>query len=95
MVKHMTQHEKIMDYLNRRTKDGKHYILTPMKAFSKLNITKLSTRIGELIVLGAQIYKIPVCKRRRDGTVVRYMSYTLDKPEDDNGGIHKDTPKTA
>lgn len=95
MTEHMTQHEKIMDFLNHRTNDGKHYVLTPMKAFSKLNITKLSTRIGELIESGAHIYKIPVCKRKKDGTVVRYMSYTLDKPEDDDGGIHKDIPKTA
>jgi len=56
-----------------------------MKAFSKLNITKVSTRVGELIALGHRIYKIPVYKRKKDGTVVRYMSYTLDKPEADNG----------
>lgn len=95
MTEHMTQHERIMRFLNRRTKDGKHYVLTPMKAFQKLNITKLSTRIGELIVLGARIYKIPVCKKKKDGTVVRYMSYTLDKPEDNDGGIHKDLSQTA
>lgn len=81
----MTQHEKILDYLNRCTRDGKHFILTPMKAFSKLNITKVSTRVGELIALGHQIYKIPVCKKKKDGTLVRYMSYTLDKPEVDDG----------
>lgn len=95
MTGRMTQHDRIMDFLNRKTKDGKHYVLTPMKAFSKLNITKASTRVGELIAMGHQIYKIPVCKRKKDGTVVRYMSYTLDKPEDDDGGIHKDIPKTA
>ena len=81
----MTQHERIMNFLHCRTNDGRHYTLTPMKAFTKLNITKLSTRIGELIERGEHIYKIPVTKKKKDGTVVRYMSYTLDKPEEEDG----------
>lgn len=91
MVNHMTQHEKIMDYLNRRSRRGMHYVLTPMKAFQKLGITKLSTRIGELIERGNTIYKIPVCKRRKDGTTIRYMSYTLDAPEGENVRIYQDS----
>ena len=91
----MTQHEKILDYLNRRTWSGKHYVLTPMKAFQRLNITKLSTRVGELISLGHKIYKIPVRKKKKDGTIVRYTSYTLDMPEGNDGGIHKDTSEVA
>ena len=85
MIGHRTQHDKIIGFLNRKTNDGKHFVLTPMKAFQKLEITKLATRVGELIAMGYQIYKIPVCKKKKDGTIVRYMSYTLDKPEDCNG----------
>ena len=91
----MTQHEKIMDFLHRRTNDGRHFVLTPMKAFLKLNITKLSTRIGELNAHGEHIYKLPVCKKKKDGTVVRYMSYTLDKPEEEDGGIHQNSSEVA
>ena len=91
----MTQHEKIMDFLHRRTNDGRHFVLTPMKAFLKLNITKLSTRIGELNAHGELVDVLPACKKKKDGTVVRYMSYTLDKPEEEDGGIHQNSSEVA
>ena len=47
----MTQHEAIIDYLQ------KNKSISPYEAFAYLGITKLSTRIGELIKAGYSIDK--------------------------------------
>ena len=47
----MTQHEAILRYMQ------KYGAITPMDAWNELHITKLSTRIGELIEDGYRIKK--------------------------------------
>ena len=51
----LNQHDRIIWWLRQKTKDGKPFRLSPMKAFTKLGITKLSTRIGELRRAGYDI----------------------------------------
>ena len=46
------QHERILQYMDV------HGSITPMEAFSELGITKLSTRIGEMIASGISISSI-------------------------------------
>lgn len=65
----MTQHKAIMDYIE------KHGSITPMQAFSDLGITKLATRVSELIQSGQQIKKVPMTVKSRYGGTVRYMRY--------------------
>lgn len=67
----MTQHERIIDYM--RVYGG----ITPMEAFTCLGITKLSTRIGELIRDGVAIEKEKVTGKNRFGEKCSYMLYTL------------------
>lgn len=49
--------------------------ITPMDAWNLLFITKLATRIGEMIRDGYPIEKVPEVLRHEDGTTVRYMRY--------------------
>ena len=65
----MNQHKAILDYLEA------HGSITPMEAFSNLGITKLSTRISEMISLGYNFRKIPTEGKNRYGEPVRYMRY--------------------
>lgn len=65
-----SQHKRIADYLDRHPEG-----ITPMEAFSKLYITKLSTRIGEMVMDGYKIRKVMEYKMSNDGTVVHYMRY--------------------
>ena len=65
------QHEKIRNYM--RT----HESITPMDAWNHLHITKLSTRIGEMIRNGEKIDKEMVCKKTESGETVKYMKYRL------------------
>lgn len=65
----MNQHKAILDYLEA------HGSITPMEAFSNLGITKLSTRISEMIRRGHKFRKIPTEGKNRDGEPVRYMRY--------------------
>ena len=67
----MTQHEKIWDYLL------KYRHITPMEAFVKLHIIKLSTRIGEMIKLGYPIEKRPVRYKDHSGVTVSYTEYFI------------------
>lgn len=67
----MTQHERIIDYMERFGS------ITPMDAFVDLGITKLSTRIGELIHDGHDIDKEKVTARNRFGEKCSFMRYTL------------------
>ena len=66
----MTQHSKSLNYLFRHPEG-----ITPFEAFIELRITKLSTRIGELISMGYEIEKIPESRKNADGETVRYMRY--------------------
>lgn len=65
----MNQHKAILDYLEV------HGSITPMEAFSNLGITKLSTRISEMIRRGYKFRKVPVEGKNRYGEPVRFMKY--------------------
>lgn len=65
-----TQHLKIWRYIDTH-KAG----ITPMDAFVDLNITKLATRISEMIRLGYPIEKIPETRVNAAGETVRYTRY--------------------
>jgi len=63
-----TQHKQIREYL------WKHGTMTPMDAWDALNITKLSTRIGEMERAG-MIRTDHVMETSANGK--RYMRYNL------------------
>ena len=65
----MTQHERILDFIDR------HGSITPMDAFLDLGITKLATRVSELIRGGVRIEKTQKSGKNRFGEPVRYMEY--------------------
>ena len=65
-----TQHSKILYYLDFHPEG-----ITPFEAFVELRITKLSTRMSELIRDGYPIEKIPECKKNEAGETIRYMRY--------------------
>ena len=71
----MTQHELIRKYI---LDFGS---ITPMEAFAELGVTKLSTRISEMISLGEPIHKQMETGRNRYGRPVSYMRYSFK----DNG----------
>jgi hypothetical protein len=64
-----TQHEKIRKYLDDFGS------ITPMQAFADLGITKLSTRVNEMIRNGEQINKRMINRKNRNGEPVRFMMY--------------------
>lgn len=66
----MTQRQLISKYIDD------FGAITPMNAFIDLGITKLSTRIGEMIKDGEQISKTVVKARNRYGKHIRYMKYS-------------------
>ena len=49
--------------------------ISPMEAFADLGITKLSTRISEMKVLGIQFDQAYESRENRFGKNVRYMRY--------------------
>ena len=49
--------------------------ITPMDAWTQLYITKLATRISEMIRMGYPIEKIPETKKNSNGETIRYMRY--------------------
>ena len=64
----MNQYEKILDWIDHNG------AITPMEAFMFLNITKLATRVSELIRSGEKITKRMVVKKNKmTGKTVRYM----------------------
>ena len=65
----MTQRERILKYLDDFGN------ITPMQAYSDLGITKLATRISEMIRSGDKIRKVPQESRNRYGETVRFMRY--------------------
>ena len=67
----MTQKEMVVKYI----KDFGS--ISPMEAFSDLGITKLATRVSELIRDGENIKKQPEQRMNRYGKKCRYMRYTM------------------
>ena len=63
------QHKQILDYI------AAYGSITPMEAFSDLGITKLSTRISEMRMLGIQFDQNYEGRENRYGKKVRYMRY--------------------
>ena len=71
MTKKENQREKIKRYLDKHPEG-----ITPYEAFVYLKITKLSTRIGEIIREGNYpIKKLMEYKIMDDGSVEHYMRY--------------------
>ena len=68
----MSQGEKIMKYLEKHPEG-----ITPMEAFTELRITKLATRVSELIDMGIKFDKVMESKKNKEGQTVRYMRYYL------------------
>jgi hypothetical protein len=52
--------------------------ISPMEAFSDLGITKLATRVSELIREGEDIKKVPEQRLNRYWKKCRYMRYTME-----------------
>lgn len=73
----MNQKQRIEKYINEFGS------ITPMDAFMDLGITKLATRISEMIRDGMLIEKKSVNAKNRFGKPVTYMSYSIRS--DDNG----------
>ena len=69
----MTQVERVLKYIEQFGS------ITPMEAFRDLGITKLATRISELIDEGYQIKKEWVSSTNRYGEKVRYKKYSLEE----------------
>ena len=67
----MNQHERIIQYMNR------YGSITPFEAFEDLGVTKLATRISEMIRDGVIIEKCPERRKNRYGEVTHYMRYKL------------------
>ena len=67
----MTQGERIIRYIE------KFGSITPFEAFADLGVTKLATRISELIRAGVEIRKEMVEGENRFGEPVRYMRYSM------------------
>lgn len=66
----VNQHMMIADYLNHHPEG-----ITPYEAFVHLKITKLATRIGEMIRDGFPIKKCMEYRIKDDGTMEHYMRY--------------------
>lgn len=66
-----TQHDRIRQYLEDWGS------ITPFEAFRDLGITKLATRISEMIKAGAEIEKTMVSDTNRYGEPIHYMRYSL------------------
>ena len=67
-----TQHDRIRKYLEDWGS------ITPYEAFRDLGITKLATRISEMIKAGEEIEKTMVSDTNRYGEPVHYMRYSLN-----------------
>lgn len=65
----MNQYERIRKYMDDFGS------ITPMDAFLDLGITKLATRIGEMIRDGEKISKQPETGENRYGDRIHYMRY--------------------
>lgn len=70
----MDQHARILRYMETH-KGG----ISPMEAFSELGVTKLATRIGEMIRSGSRIVKMWEEGTDRYGNPTRYRRYYLER----------------
>ena len=66
----MTQQERILKYMDDFGS------ISPMEAFNDLGITKLATRISEMIQDGLSFEKKLVSAKNRYGETVHYMRYS-------------------
>lgn len=67
----MTQGQRIIRYIED------YGSITPYEAFRDLGITKLATRISELISSGMEFNKVIETGVNRYGEQIRYMRYSL------------------
>lgn len=67
----MSQHDRILRYIKTFGS------ITPMDAFQDLGITKLATRVSEMIRDGIPIEKTPEKSKNRFGDPVSYVRYSL------------------
>ena len=67
----MTQRERIINYM------VDYGSISPMEAFADLGITKLATRISEMIADGYIIKKERVESKNRYGDTVHFTRYSL------------------
>lgn len=67
----MTQGQRIIRYIED------YGSITPYEAFRDLGITKLATRISELISSGMEFQKVIETGVNRYGEQIRYMRYSL------------------
>ena len=65
----MTQRDRILDYMDL------YGSITPFEAFADLGITKLASRISEMIRDGEKIEKIMESGVNRFGEPVNFMRY--------------------
>lgn len=65
----MTQCERILKYIDEKGS------ITPFEAFTELGITKLATRVSELLRSGEKIQKKMVSGTNRFGEKIQYMEY--------------------
>lgn len=65
----MTQCERILKYIDEKGS------ITPFEAFTELGITKLATRVSELLRSGEKIQKKMVNGTNRFGEKIQYMEY--------------------
>lgn len=73
--KGMTQCEKIVAYCKMFGS------ITTMEAFTDLGITRLASRIHDLIRAGYIVEKSPVTGQNRYGETVHYTRYTVKEAE--------------
>ena len=66
----MKQHDRIKEYIEQ------HGSITPYEAFEHLGITKLSTRISEMVKDGYEVKKELIHDVNRYGEIVIYMKYS-------------------
>ena len=71
----MTQKDAIINYIEE------HGSITPMDAFEALGITKLATRVSEIIRDGIPVYKSWEEGENRYGEKVRFMRYSLGEED--------------
>lgn len=67
----MNQRERIKNYMLDWGS------ITPYEAFRDLGITKLATRISEMVKAGEEIEKTMVSDTNRYGEPVHYMRYSM------------------
>lgn len=83
----MNQRQRILAYIDEFGS------ISPFEAFVDLGITKLASRVSELIYQdGVAIKKEKEYAFNRCGEKVHYMRYSR---EVQNGGVHKDTQEVA